>query len=48
MRSSRAAAVRCLVSTSKKPPQVTGAAVEFFELLAKFGSEEHGETINYK
>jgi len=42
MRISRAAAARSLFSTSKKPPQVAGAAVEFFELLAKFGGEEHG------
>jgi hypothetical protein len=43
MRTSRAVAARCLFSTSKKPPQVTGAAVEFFEVLAKFGGEEHGK-----
>jgi hypothetical protein len=42
MRISRSAVARCLLSPSKKPPEVTGAAVEFFELLAEFGSEEHG------
>jgi hypothetical protein len=45
MRTSRAAAVRCLVSTSKKPPEVTGAAVEFLKVLAKFGGEKHGEIM---
>jgi hypothetical protein len=47
MRASKAAKARCLTSASKKPPQVTGPAVEFVELGADFRREEHGERLNF-
>jgi hypothetical protein len=41
MRSSSAAILRRLFSTSKKPPQVTGALLDFLELGLGLG-QQHG------